>query len=83
MIANDALRKLLWGDATVQCPWSELEPHLHGAIDRAIADGDNALVDATDAQLHWRQRLMHRTMGEQLIQRTGWWLQKPLDQFLV
>ena len=44
VIANDVLREQLWGDANVQGPWSELEPHLHGAIDRAIADGDNVLV---------------------------------------
>ena len=46
VIANDVLREQLWGDANVQGPWSEVEPHLHGAIDRAIADGDNVLVDA-------------------------------------
>ena len=83
VIANDALREQLWGDANVQGPWSELEPHLHGAIDRAIADGDNVLVDATHAQLHWRQRLIHRSIGDQHIQWTGWWLQTPLDQCLV
>ena len=54
VIANDALREQLWGDANVQGPWSELEPHLHGAIERTIADGDNVLVDATHAQLNWR-----------------------------
>ena len=43
VIANDVLREQLWGEANVQDPWSELEPHLHGAIDRAIADGDNVL----------------------------------------
>ena len=63
VISTDALREQLWGDANVQGPWSELEPHLHGAIDRAIADGDNVLVDATHAQRNWRQRLMHRNMG--------------------
>ena len=63
VIANDVLREQLWGDANVQGPWSELEPHLHGAIDRAIADGDNVLVDATHAQLNWRQGLMQRSMG--------------------
>ena len=55
VIANDVLREQLWGDANVQGPWSELEPHLHGAIDRTIADNDNVLVDATHAQLNWRQ----------------------------
>ena len=83
VIANDALREQLWGDAKVQGSWSELEPHLHGAIDRAIADGDNVLVDATHAQLNWRQRLMQRSMGGQHLQWTGWCLQTPLDQCLV
>ena len=52
VIANDVLREQLWGDANVQGPWSELEPHLHRAIDRAIADGDNVLVDATLSLIH-------------------------------
>ena len=72
VIANDVLREQLWGDANVQGPWSEVEPHLHGAIDRAIADGDNVLVDATHAQLNWRQRCvpeaviraMHMTLSQ-------------------
>ena len=79
VIANDVLREQLWGDANVQGPWSELEPHLHGAIDRAIADGDNVLVDATHAQLNWRQGLMQRSMGGQHLPWTGWWLQTPLN----
>ena len=83
VISTDALREQLWEDANLQGPWSELEPHLHGAIDRAIADGDNVLVDATHAQRDWRQRLMHRSMGGQHAQWTGWWLQTPLDQCLV
>ena len=83
VIANDVLREQLWGDANAQGPWSELEPHLHGAIDRAIADGDNVLVDATHAQLNWRQGLMQRSMGGQHLPWTGWWLQTPLDQCLV
>jgi len=83
VISTDALREQLWGDANVQGPWSELEPHLHGAIDRAIADGDNVLLDATHAQRDWRQRLMHRSMGGQHVQWTGWWLQTPLNQCLA
>ena len=83
VIANDALREQLWGDANVQGPWSELEPHLHRAIDRATSDGDNVLVDATHAQLNWRRGLMQRSMGNQHLQWIGWWLQTPLDQCLV
>ena len=83
VIANDALREQLWGDPKVQGAWSELEPHLHGAIDSAVADGINVLVDATHAQLNWRQRLMHRSLGARHIQWTGWWLQTPLDQCLA
>ena len=65
VIANDALREQLWLNANVQgpCPWSESETHLHGAIDNAIAHDDNVLVDATHAQLNWRQVLMQRSMG--------------------
>ena len=58
VISNDALREQLWGDPMVQGPWSELEPHLYRAIDSAVAHGDNVLVDATHAQLNWRQRLI-------------------------
>ena len=60
-----------------------MEPHLHGAIDHAIADGDNVLLDATHAQLNWRRGLMHRSMEGQHIQWSGWLLKTPLDQCLV
>ena len=83
VIANDDLREQLWGDANVQGPWSELEPRLHGAIDRAIAEGNNVLVDATHAQLNWRKGLMQRRIGGQHLQWTGWWLQTPLDQCII
>ena len=83
VIANDALSEQEWGDTNVQGPWSELEPHLHRAIDHAIADGDNMLVDATHAQRNWRKGLMQRSMGGQHLQWTSWWLQTPLDQCLV
>ena len=59
-----------------------MELHLHRGIDSAVAHGDNVLVDATHAQLNWRQRLMHRSLGARHIQWTGWWLQTPLDQCL-
>ena len=60
-----------------------MEPHLHRAIDSAVADGNNVLVDATHAQLNWRQRLMHRSLEVRHIQWTVWWLQTPLDQCLA
>ena len=83
IVSNDNLRKELWGDAGVQGPWTELEPLLHRAIDNALADSDNVLVDATHAQLSWRSRLMHRDLGARRLQWFGWWLQTPLDQCLT
>ena len=83
VIATDALREQLWGDAKIQGSWSELEPLLHEAIDSAVAAGDNVLVDATHAQRNWRQRLMTRSLKARHIQWTGWWLQTPLDQCLA
>ena len=83
VISNDALRKQLWGDANVQGPWPELEPLLHEAIDSALAAGENVLLDATHAQLSWRQRLMHRDLGVRRLKWIGWWLQTPLDRCLV
>ena len=83
VISSDALREHLWGDAGVQGPWAELEPLLHGAIDCALAAGENVLVDATHAHFRWRQRLMHRDLGERHLQWTGWWLQTPLNQCLA
>ena len=64
-------------------PWSEVEPHLHGAIDSFVDDVNKVLMDATHAQLNWRQRLMHRSLEARHIQWTGWWLQTPLDQCLA
>ena len=83
VISSDALRQQLWGDAGVQGPWAELEPLLHGAIERALAAGENVLVDATHVQFSWRQRLMQRDPGERQLQWTGWWLQTPLERCLA
>ena len=83
VISNDALREQLWGHAKVQGPWDVLEHLLHKAIDSAVAAGDNVLVDATHAQLRWRQRLMHRELVTPRMQWIGWWLQTPLDQCLA
>mgnify|MGYP001171995284 CR=1 FL=1 len=83
VISNDALRKQLWGKENVQGPWAVLEHLLHEAIDSAVAAGDNVLLDATHAQLSWRQRLMHRNLGTPHMQWIGWWIQTPLDQCLA
>ena len=56
---------------------------LHEAIDSAVAAGDKVLLDATHAQLSWRQRLMQRDLGTPQMQWIGWRLQTPLDQCLT
>ena len=83
VISNDALREQLWGDPNVQGPWPELEPRLHEAIDSALAGGENVLLDATHAQLSWRQRLMQRELEGRRLEWIGWWLQTPLDRCLA
>ena len=83
IVSCDAIRQQLWGDAGVQGPWTDLEPLLHGAIDRALAEGDNVLVDATHAQRSWRRRLMRRDLGARRLEWFGWWLQTPLNQCLT
>ena len=83
IVSSDDLRRQLWGNADVQGPWTELEPLLHGAIDRALAEGDNVLLDATHARRSWRRRLMHRDLGARRLQWFGWWLQTPLNQCLA
>ena len=57
-ISKDALSEKLWGNANVQGPWDVLERLLHKAIDSSVAAVGNVLLDATHAQLSWRQRLM-------------------------
>ena len=83
IVSSDDLRQQLWGHASVQGPWTELEPLLHGAIDSALAAGMNVVVDATNGQRDWRQKLMHRNLGTRQLQWIGWWLQTPLDQCLA
>ena len=54
---------------------SEVHRTNHGFWNGSLAGAvpDQALI----------QRLMHRSMGGQHAQWTGWWLQTPLDQCLV
>ncbi|AII49815.1 hypothetical protein KR52_11795 [Synechococcus sp. KORDI-52] len=83
VVSSDNLRQELWGDAGIQGPWSELEPRLHGAIDNALAAAGTVIMDATHAQLSWRQRLMQRHQEARRVQWIGWWLQTPLHQCLA
>lgn len=48
IVSPDAIRAELWGDESVQGPWSEIEPILHDRLGSALRGGRHVIMDATN-----------------------------------
>ncbi|MEQ9373492.1 MAG: ATP-binding protein [Coleofasciculus chthonoplastes F3-SA18-01] len=58
IVSTDAIRQTLYGDATIQGEWLEIEQSLLQQIQRAIASGQPIIYDATNAKRSWRMSLL-------------------------
>ncbi len=78
VLSTDAIRAEVFGDATVQGPWSAIEQLLHQRIRSAVADGCPVIVDATHARRPWRLALTQALALPAPVEWIGWWLFTPL-----
>ncbi|MEQ8755665.1 MAG: ATP-binding protein [Coleofasciculus sp. G1-WW12-02] len=58
IVSTDEIRQTLYGDATIQGEWLEIEQYLLQQIQRAIASGQPIIYDATNAKRSWRMSLL-------------------------
>jgi predicted kinase len=83
VLATDALRAELFGDAATQGPWAAVEALLHQRIEQAVAAGVPVILDATHCQRPWRLAITQALPLPAPVQWIGWWLTTPLEQCLA
>jgi predicted kinase len=83
VVSTDAIRAELFGDASIQGPWSEVETTFHAWIREAVAEGVPVIIDATHAQRPWRLAITQGLTLPAPVQWIGWWLTTPLKQCLA
>ncbi|MEH2393496.1 MAG: ATP-binding protein [Nostoc sp.] len=60
IVSTDAIRQQLYGDASVQGEWSQVEEKVISEIVDAIALGIGVIYDATNAKRIWRMDLLSK-----------------------
>ncbi|MBD2440814.1 WYL domain-containing protein [Nostoc sp. FACHB-110] len=77
IVSTDAIRASLYGDASIQGEWVEVENVVISEIVAAIAVGNSVIYDATNAKRVWRMDLL-RKLNKLEVQWMGWYLQTPI-----
>ncbi|BAZ33844.1 hypothetical protein NIES4074_63580 (plasmid) [Cylindrospermum sp. NIES-4074] len=80
VVSTDAIRQQLYGNATIQGEWSQIESKVISEIAEAIAQGDTVIYDATNAKRPWRMDLLQKLNSSLTnpVLWMGWYLQTPL-----
>ena len=81
VISTDTIRQQLYGDATIQGEWREIETQAISAVVDAITQGINVIYDATNTRRVWRLELLEKlnlAMTSPVLW-IGWYLQTPLE----
>ncbi|MBD2302804.1 WYL domain-containing protein [Nostoc sp. FACHB-190] len=86
IVSTDAIRQKLYGDATIQGEWLEVETEVISEIVNEIAFGNDVIYDATNAKRVWRMDLLSKLKSSiaalpqhsDQVQWIGWYLQTPI-----
>lgn len=81
VISTDAIREQLYGNATIQGEWTEIETTAIAQITKIIAQGDAVIYDATNAKRAWRLDLLQKlnVSVSSPVQWMGWYLRTPIE----
>ena len=82
VLSTDAIRAEVFGDASVQGPWPDIQQRLHQRLVAAVAEGRPVIVDATHAKRSWRLALTQALALPRRVEWIGWWLFTPLPTSL-
>ncbi len=80
IVSTDAIRQELYGDATIQGEWIEIETIVISRISQAIADNIPIIYDATNTKRGWRMDLLQKfnlAIPDPVLWM-AWYLQTPL-----
>ncbi|WP_052331532.1 ATP-binding protein [Calothrix sp. PCC 7507] len=79
IVSTDAIRQQLYGDATIQGEWLEIEEKVISEMIDAITQGYAIIYDATNAKRIWRIDLLIKLKSITPSTRwMGWYLQTPI-----
>jgi predicted kinase len=76
IVSTDRIRQELYGDASYQGEWSDIEAVILIQVQSAIAQNCSVIYDATNAQRVWRMTLLHK-LAEIAPNWVGWHLKTP------
>jgi predicted kinase len=81
IISTDAIREQLYGDATIQGVWTEIETKVIADIVTAITENICVVYDATNAKHIWRKDLLQKLnlAITSPVLWIGWYLRTPLE----
>ena len=82
VLSTDAIRAEVFGDATVQGPWPDIQQRLQQRLLEAVAEGRPVIVDATHARRAWRLAITQALPLPRPVEWIGWWLYTPLPTCL-
>jgi len=80
IVSTDTIRQQLYGDATIQGEWSDIEATVISQITQAIAQGNAVIYDATNTKRASRLDLLLKLDAKltSSVLWMGWYLQTPL-----
>ncbi|MBC1278408.1 WYL domain-containing protein [Nostoc sp. UCD121] len=80
IVSTDAIRQQLYGDASIQGEWSQIEEKVISETVDAIAEGNSVIYDATNAKRAWRIDLLLKLKLSLTspVLWMAWYLQTPL-----
>jgi len=83
VLSTDVIRAEVFGDASVQGPWVDIQQRLHQRIREAVAAQIPVIVDATHARRAWRLAITQALELPAPVEWIGWWLYTDLPTSLA
>ena len=80
IVSTDVIRQQLYGDATIQGDWIDIEAAVISQITKALAQNNTVIYDATNAKRAWRLDLLEKlklAIASPVLWM-GWYLKTPL-----
>ncbi|WP_218079677.1 AAA family ATPase [Anthocerotibacter panamensis] len=82
VVSTDDIRQDLYGDATIQGLWAEVEQAVIVRVQAAIQSGRPVIYDATNIKRPWRMQLIEKFSSLGATSWLAWYLKTPLETCL-
>jgi predicted kinase len=79
IVSTDAIRAQIYGDASNQGDWTEIEAEVFSQIRIAVSLEQSVIYDATNASHAWRVNFLQQFTDLPHICWIGWYLKIPIE----